>query len=594
MSHDGRQVPGADIFCGPYSLEEQRQLAEDAGYCIVSAPDSPKPGEPTPNFDEASRAAGAAIFVRDYNLPIYPESRISDEELQAAAQVEAARDEIEPLSFAVHAMDTLSGLTVDVSALTNADGAQLPPVQVQVLEPAYVRDPFRREHKEALLSHLRLWPNAPVDVPAGQNRQFWVNVTVPPETEPGEYQGLIRAQATGRPAVTREVTVRVRPYILPEPENFFHGAFMTLRPFRPDRETLADFKRHGIDAMLWFYSESAWTIYRQGDSIVQYFHPIVHVIDDAVAVGMKGPIVIALGDDTVGYYERRLCEQFGRPLRPAEPVDGKTAQVAPMDDEVINRLYIEGIRQLLEVARERHWPEIILLHYDEPTERLIPEGQHRYDQIKAAFPDVRVYGVTMDTIEWAEQLAPMCDILVCNGSFQEIHDLGQRLGKDVWGYGGSAASTGSGGARFNMGFRLWKYGFGAHWFWCYNFYSGHPWNEFGGIGNANWVNAYPGLKAGKHITTLSWEGIREAHDDVRYCSLLTRLLGEKSGPVRDRIAEAFDAFREQIPAGRDRTSFGAAQGVDQDNFYATLPSYHRLTAMRAKLVGWIDELMQLP
>ncbi|MFO7899400.1 MAG: DUF6067 family protein [Planctomycetota bacterium] len=592
MTDGRRESLSADIFSGPCTLEAQRRLAEEAGYTIVPAPDAPGDDDPAPSFDEGSLATGAAVFVRDYNLPIYPESRVLDDELRAPALVEAARDEIEPLSFAVHAIEDLEAVTVEVSALKNSDGAELPPAQLQVLEQAYIRKPHEREGKLAILSHLRLWPNEPVDIAAGRSQQFWLNVTVPADAPPGEYEGEIRVQAAGWPELRREVTVRVRPFTLAEPDDFFHGAFMTLRYFIPDRETLADFKSHGIDALLWFYSEAVWTIYRQGDSIVQYFHPMMRIVEDAMAVGMKGPIVVALGNDTHGFYEKRLCQLFDRPLRPAEPVDGKTAQVAAIDDEVINRLYVEGIRQLLEVAEQRDWPEIILLTYDEPTERLIPEGQHRHDQIKAAFPDVRVYGVTMNRLEWAEQLVPMSDILVCNGSFPGIRELAVREGKDVWGYGGAPASVGAGGARFNMGFRLWQYDLGAHWFWCYNFYSGHPWNEFGGVGNANWVNVYPGLKAGRHLPCLSWEGIREGRDDVRYCATLQKLLDEKTGPVRDRIADEFDAFREQIPTGRDHTSYGPAQGVDQDDFYATLPSYHRLTGLRQKLVGWIDELVQ--
>jgi hypothetical protein len=583
----------ADIFQGPCTLEQQRLLAEDAGYTLVPGPDAATGGEPKPEFDDAAKQAGAAVFVRDYNLPIYPDSHFSNDELAAPGRVDAARGSVEPLSFGVHAIDDLRGVEVGVTPLVGADGAALPPATVRVLEPAYIRSNRDRDAKEAVLTHLRLWPNEPVDIAAGTNRQFWIDVDVPVDTLPGEYTGSIRVRAAGRPDLVREVVVHVRPFALLEPNDWFLGSFMTLRPFSPNLETLADFKRHGINGMLWFYSESVWRIYRQGDSIVQYFYPMARIVEDAMAVGMKGPIVVALGNDTVGFYEKRLCELFDRPLRPAEPVDGKTAEVASLDDEVINRLYVEGIRQLLEVAERRNWPEIIILPYDEPTERLIPEGQHRYDLLKKAFPNLRMYGVTMNTLEWAKDLAPMSDILVCNGQHAEIRELAIERGKDYWGYSGATAATGAGGARFNMGFRLWHYRMQSHWFWCYNFYSGHPWNEFAGVGNANWVTAYPGLKVNTHLPTLAWEGIGQAYNDVCYAATLSNLLEQRSGPVRDRIAAEFESFRNDIPTGRDRTSFGAGQGVDQDDFYSTLPSYHRLTGLRAKLAEWIEELMAL-
>lgn len=582
----------ADTFSGPYTLDEQRRLAEAAGFAIVPPPDAPAAGDDqAPPFDASSRAAGTAIFTRDYSLPIYPEGRVIERDLVAPAAVDAARGQTEPLSLGVHAIESLTSVSVTVTSLTRDDGVTLPPARVRVLGPAYIRRRGPEGEKQAVLTHLRLWPNQPVDISAGQSRQFWIDVTVPTDARPGTYRGLITVRSSGRPTLNRELTVRVRAFDLVEPDNFFLGVFMTLRPFIPDRETLADFKAHGIDAMLWFWSETVWTVYREGDTIRQHFHPLVRIVEDAMAVGMKGPIVIGLGNDTIGFYEKRLCQEFNRPLRPADPVDGKTAQVAAIDDEVINRLYVEGVRQLLEVAEKRHWPEIIILHYDEPTERLIPEATHRYQQLKAAFPNLRIYGVTMNTLEWAEQLAPISDILVCNGDFEAIRDLARRQGKDCWGYSGATAVTGAGGSRFNMGLRLWPYGFGARWFWCYNFYVGDPWNEFdGNPGDADWVTVYPGRSAGAHRPTLAWEGIRLGYDDVRYCATLVRLFGERRGEVRDRIAAEYEQFLAEIPKGRDQTSFG----VDQDNFYATLPSYNRLTDMRARLTGWIEQLLKCP
>jgi hypothetical protein len=576
---------------GPLALDAQRRLAEEAGFQIVPAPDAPKAGEAAPTFSDEARAAGAALFVRDYNLPLYPESRVGAQELAAPAAIELARNEGEPLSLGVHALQDLAGLTVSVSDVSGPDGARLSP-RIWMLEPAYVcygrRDPKAQPVQKVVLAHLRLGPVAPVDLAAGQNRQYWIVVTAPAEAVPGEYQGRIEVRSAGRPVVSRPLSVRVRRFALVEPRDFFLGAFMTLRPFLPNRETFADFKAHGLDGLLWFYSEHSWTIERDGDTIRQDFTPITQVIDAAAAAGLKGPVVVALGNDTVGFYEKRLCELFNRPLRAAGPVDGKTAQVAAIDDEVINRLYIEGLRQVLDLARRKKWPEIILLHYDEPTERLMPEATFRYRQLKAAFPDVRIYGVTMDELAWAEQLAPISDILVCNGSFAEIRDLGARTGKAVWGYSSSPAAIGAGGTRFNMGLRLWPFGLSSHWFWCYNFYPASPWNEFAGrTGAANWVTVYPGPEPGTHIPTLGWEGIREAYDDIRYCATLLRLLDNARGPLRDEIAAKYQQFLADIPKGSAQTSYG----LDQDDFYAMLPSYHKLTALRAQLVGWIEQLL---
>ncbi|KKK58402.1 hypothetical protein LCGC14_3044800, partial [marine sediment metagenome] len=268
-----------------------------------------------------------------------------------------------------------------------------------------------------------------------------------------------------------------------------------------------------------------------------------------------------------------------------------TAKVARLDDEVINKAYAEGVRQFAQFLKtKKGWPEVALMHYDEPTERLMPEATFRYKQIKEVAPNIRVYGVTMNRLNWAKMLAPISDILVCNGDYARISDLGKVTGDAVWGYSGATAVTGFGGARFKMGLQLWRYDLGSHWFWCYDFFPGNPWDEFDShTGDANWVTAYPGVEKGSHVPTLAWEGFREAWDDMRYAATVEKLLGQHKGALRDKIAADYAAFRKNLPKGRDLTALSGGQ----DDFYATLPGYNKLSQLRAKLVGWIDQLRQL-
>ncbi|MGB2823480.1 MAG: hypothetical protein WBF17_21050 [Phycisphaerae bacterium] len=51
------------------------------------------------------------------------------------------------------------------------------------------------------------------------------------------------------------------------------------------------------------------------------------------------------------------------------------------------------------------------------------------------FPDVRLYGVTMNRLKWAETVLDT-DILVSNGDFGRIRALATRHGKAAWFYGG--------------------------------------------------------------------------------------------------------------------------------------------------------------
>jgi len=82
---------------GPMPLAEQRRAAEEAGFTIVRAPDAPQQGDALPEPGDEAKKAGAAVFVRDYNLPIYPEGRVGAVDLAAPAVVTAARGETEQL-----------------------------------------------------------------------------------------------------------------------------------------------------------------------------------------------------------------------------------------------------------------------------------------------------------------------------------------------------------------------------------------------------------------------------------------------------------------------------------------------------------------
>ncbi len=572
---------------GPAPLPEQRKAAESAGFKITPAPDAWKAGEARPAWPADAVKAGAALFVRDYNLPLYPESRVGAKELTAPAVVNVALGEAEPLSLGVHALDDLKGLTVRARPTIAIHIRMKPPtVTVRCVEPAYIRGSGRGS-KQAILTSLRVRPAEAIDLAKGTNRQYWIDVKVPADGKPGQWPFKIVVNSKGKAELTRSLTVNVRPYGLVSPKRFI-GAFCATR-IMPDKDTFTDWRNHGINGMLWFYSGLGWNPKLVDGKLKCDFGEVEALIDRYAAAGLDGPVTIALGNDRRGMLEMDLLRLYSRPEAEKKSVGGKTARVARMDDEVINTAYKECIRQFRDFLKtKKGWPELTLLHYDEPTERLMPEATLRYKQIKEVAPNIRVYGVTMNRLRWARMLAPISDILVCNGSYGSISRLGKETGDAVWGYSGATGVLGFGGARFNMGFRLYRYDIGAHWFWCYDFYpGGTPWNEFDSFtGDANWVVVYPGRTTQKHVPTLAWEGFREAWDDMRYAATVKKLLAGRDDAVAKAVGAEYQKLIKALPEGRD---FTRAHGGEGD-FYATLPGYHRLTDLRAKLAGMIDRL----
>ena len=69
--------------------------------------------------------------------------------------------------------------------------------------------------------------------------------------------------------------------------------------------------------------------------------------------------------------------------------------------------------------------------------------------------------------------------------------------------------------------------------YCWDEYSGNPWNEFENWGGKSYIYVF--LTADGVVDTPSWEGQREAVDDVRYATLLRMLDDPEANAWLDTI-----------------------------------------------------------
>jgi hypothetical protein len=145
----GAQMRGRDIFAGPYPLDAQRRMAEEAGFAVVAAPDARSDAGAPTVFPAEAQQTGAAIFFRDANLPIYPESRVLTDEVSVTPHLRMARGETQPLSIGVHAVESLRNLTLRAGAPVREDGVGLPPPRMRVLEAAYMHHVSERWNSES-------------------------------------------------------------------------------------------------------------------------------------------------------------------------------------------------------------------------------------------------------------------------------------------------------------------------------------------------------------------------------------------------------------------------------------------------------------
>ncbi|MBW7996325.1 MAG: hypothetical protein FVQ81_07125 [Candidatus Glassbacteria bacterium] len=484
-------------------------------------------------------------------LDIWPHSWLVPFERSAAApaQVESSLEmrttpgEYEPAVFALRS-DAAVGVEVTVRA---GDGPQaIPSGWLEIHRVAAYADTTRP-------NRLHEFAN-PVQLDSAVTEFFWITVRPPEGTAAGRYGATVKVERDGF-ALELPVNCEVLPFELAESPTT-GGAFMYLIDLPPG--WYADMKRHGLDAIQFFTWEyaviptdlmdrSAWRwdpvpikIRRDGDGLAMDFSVMDEIMGEIEAGGMEGPVVVSLGNDSHLFYEVRIAREFGLKVDTSEAIKGKRI-IAPAVSPVLDKLFIEGLRQL-----RAHWDEmgytqeLIILIYDEPTERLLDRARNRYEMIKQAMPEQRVYGVVMDEREEAEMMLDQMDIIVANGDFTAMKELSEQYAKGYWIYGGMRNLF---GIRHSMGLQVWSAGAEGGFFWMYNYWYYNPDNCV--------VYMHPD-DPNQLVRSTFWEAIREGRDDLRYAATAELAVENASGSLHQQGRERLKSILESVTTGRRR------------------------------------------
>ena len=498
----------------------------------------------------AEKKAGLVVFAP-------PLSRTFADRMPAAGSVtkavsiRAARGEIESALVAVHALKDFKGLRL------TADGPMPAGVSVRIIE--VVMGPVAQGKSGSYhIEGLWLAEGGEVDVKAGQSRAWLVRVTVSADAKPGDY-ALVRSfsDASGRTvAAAPKVNIKVLPFELADAwqHKYVFGAFTGGADFT--EAEYRQMKAHGIEAIQWFWGHYGMEVTKVDGKLKMDFKDLDRTVAAFIKAGMRGPIVLALGNDQAGHFERAICREFNLPMQPQVKRDKKVIKMATLDEPRTEALMVEGLRQLFTHAKAKKYPEIVILPYDEPTERLMKEHRRMVGLLRKNFPEVRLYGVTMNRLKWAQMVSDT-DILVGNGDFARICKFAAEKNKDVWLYGGATTKHGYAGVRWRYGLRTFSYRPDGSWFWSYNYHPGDAWNDFDShTPDSQWVIRWPRLSPdGGCVETLAFEGTREAVDDVRYALTLDdALTGAHCAPNKDTIRTAYDKWLEDLQKARPKSS----------------------------------------
>lgn len=547
------------------------EFAAKEGHVKIEPKAPEKPYEPT----EKEMKQGFVIWFPPIEQP-FTGGIPAANQVPSSAKLALARGETGALLVAVYALRDLKDLSLrqKTEAQPKVDRKSteiLPLVQAPISIRKRVRNTGNMDAEQAKPEYrvegFWLADSGTFDIPKGQARAFVVRVS-----SDEEHTELFLAEGD-KGIADVEISLAKRGFELVDPweRKYIFGAFCAGANF-----TEAEFrqmKAHGIEAIQWFWGHHAMDLKKENDKLIVDFTELDRVVDAFTKAGMRGPIVLALGNDSAGHYEKKICQLFERPMQPQVKRDKKEVKLATLDDKVTEDLIVDGLKQLFAHAAEKKYPEIVVMPYDEPTERLMDEHRRMVKLFREHFPKIRLYGCTMDELKLAEQLTDT-DILVSNGDFKRIRALTKSKKMSSWFYGGVTGAQGYATARVKFGFAPYCFGPDGMWFWCYNYVQADPYNDFdGNIPDSAWIQVWPPLaKGGPGTACISFEGMRAAVNDVRYGLTLDALL--EKAPENDETTRIKGEFAVLKANMEDRKAFGYKQAAEA----------------REKLAAWIEAL----
>ncbi|MBN2289478.1 MAG: hypothetical protein JXQ83_09115, partial [Candidatus Glassbacteria bacterium] len=310
--------------------------------------------------------------------------------------------------------------------------------------------------------------NGPVELKAGETSFFWLTVRPPADAAAGTYSSAVRVESGGE--VRRlEVICEVLPFTL-DRSPVIGGVFMSSTDLPAG--WYADMKEHGLDAIQFFWGGTGIGMSRKGERLVLDFSRMDKFMAEVVAGGLEGPVIISLGNDHSLHYERQIAGVFDLPVETGERIDGKSV-IGPAVSPRLDSLFVDGLRQIRAHWEAKAYPqELVVLIYDEPTERLLDRCKHRYDLLKTVMPWNRVYGVVMNRGVWAESMRDQCDIVVSDGAFLDCLDVARKYHKDYWVYSFPLSQVHT--TRYDMGCLPWRVRAEGTFFWMYNYWGYNP------------------------------------------------------------------------------------------------------------------------
>jgi len=555
------------------------------GTVAPDLPPAPKgwtelPPEPTgpvalpPTADEARR--GYVVFARDPLLPVSPASPPFPSERTTELEAAAARGEYEPLSFALHALEPLKGVSVQVSELRSDGHEPVPADHVDVRLVRCLRVPVDAKAKTCRLAPYLLEKRPTFDVPKGATAQVWLTLKVPDGAQGGLYRGTITLKAEGREATQLRLSLHVLPFTLPPAP--VEMAMFYPRPADDDAmlvKELTDMREHGLNA---FETPIGAEIVTRDQNFGD---------DDVAATRARCKRMMAAATKVFGQWQFPLTFEVGHQIAYYWDKDKNWFVHWPHSKKIDDDL-CKAIDVIREEAKAGGWPPLRAYLMDEAgAHNLLDEAVYYYGFVKKRYPDITTWtdiggGIAMGNDEIGK-LSDVVDFLSTNRFTPEIAAALVARKKPYGIYNGAGHTLA--GPRYFFGFYGLKTGASQIAQWVYRFGDG----GLKGLRQDDEGYVYPASDG--PLPTLYWEAVREGVDDYRYAHLLRQLCSLARESSATPTSDALKAAEKSLAAtlGQINWRFQALAGGER----TSPPHPSTLRKWRRRVAGHITTLLPL-
>lgn len=481
-----------------------------------------------PNHD----VTGPVVFQRPLRMT-YPDSIPRNFELIDAAATFAPRGEWAVWHFALHNPGQKRALgRLELSDLQHADtGAVLPAAAIAASQVAFWDFP-RGPYSFSTIPEL-IEPQMPAEMPAGQNRVFWLQTRLSPDCPAGIYTGQASI-VCGEQVVRLPLRLRVLPFQLETPPDMVWSVYSRLH-VRPQAfysheltvRYLQDMKDYGVTSLhCMFGSEEAARRYQEA----------------RVAVGMDGPLVIR------PHAEHEAMRRTG-----IKPENGRW-----WEHQAVRQAFVDFLRDLDSWLKKYAPPAYHQWYYmgaDEPhIGSMEAAGWQNRLAREAGIPTASCVYAPRYVQELAEHLNLSCNMFIARNQdmYEGLQDVARGRDLRYWHLGGGAYVGQEGGLqpnRLEAGFRSFKLGVAGHLSYTYQAYGKDPYDHF--TEGRSYGMTYPHPNPTPEqvtVPTLSWEGIREGITDYKYLHTLAMAIARARAAGQADLAEAGQATLDTILA----------------------------------------------